>query len=189
MSSVKQNPQPTHTVYISYQYCRGSFFLSQVWSLYSRITATQWPNMVPILQCSVHLSPMFKKISSYSQCCQQCMTPSWWWTLCVLPSSVLLAVRIYILSFHFNVFLVLHFMLYAFQCVSALKNTQKNGISEEYLQHVWLSHDLIYTYIYTLRSEYSIFQLLFKVGTSWIQQTSVTTSANLLNRMYWCKDR
>jgi len=61
VSSVKQNPQPTYTEYISNQYCRGCFFLLQVWSLYDRITVTQWPIMVPILQCSVHFSTMFKK--------------------------------------------------------------------------------------------------------------------------------
>jgi hypothetical protein len=49
---------------------------------------------------------------------------------------------------YFKVFLVLHFMLYAFQSVSLLKkNSQKSGISEECLQHAQLSRDLTHTYI------------------------------------------
>jgi len=59
--SVKQNPKPTYTVYIRNQYRRWCF-LSQVWSLYGRITVTQWPIMLPILHCPVHLSLIFKKI-------------------------------------------------------------------------------------------------------------------------------
>jgi len=149
-----QNPQPTYTVYISHQYCRGCFFLSQVWLLYNRIMVTQWPIMVPILHCSVHLSPMFKKklVVTFN------VVIGVWHLLCVLPSSVLFVfywrIRIYILRVftlvYFKVFLVLHFMLHAFQSVSSLKVfTKKSGISEEYLQHVWLSRDLTHTYIHT----------------------------------------